>query len=217
METLRTAIDYYAADRPLQNNNDPILDEGSNTYRGYSYIFGPYPPSPNATMAMSPGTPSVSNTSIEYESSMPPPYNEVGLKFLRLIETYIPRAIGKDPYPISNTDDYASIECFVLFLEEFSPQARAVLANLPDQVKSNQDVDRSGGALTTDGIVYDDGRRRDLYEIVDGWGKPLRYYAGATNGLIKYRWELRSAGPDGRFSDPGTPEDAGDDVVVTGP
>ena len=46
------------------------------------------------------------------------------------------------------------------------------------------------------------GEQVDLMEISDAWGKPMRYQVnrfGSTQSPV-WRWELRSAGPDGIFS-----------------
>ena len=134
-------------------------------------------------------------------------------KFDQLVRAYTPYTGGlhspdQPPDPENNT-----IECLVLFLNTFSSQARQTLQHIQASVMTNQDRDRAIGA---------GGEAVDLFEVRDGWKRPIRYavrspHIVGTETVFPARWELRSAGADGQFAEPFTPIEESDDVVLRGP
>jgi prepilin-type N-terminal cleavage/methylation domain-containing protein len=130
-----------------------------------------------------------------------------------------PDAEGPEPY---FTKDFLSIESLYFFISQFSPQGKAILSKLPASMVMNKDI--CGGVSCPDVLIYDSNKndtmdpatdsRVDLFEIYDSWDRPLHYMVRPTpNG---FEWELRSAGPDGKFDVMFTPEDQSDDVVLKG-
>jgi len=112
--------------------------------------------------------------------------------------------------------DNMNIEGLYLYLSHLSPRSRTALEKLPAGQVVNQDADVL--VLDTDGTpgLSAGDKRIDLFEIVDSWGRPFRY-AIRPVWIGGFRWELRSAGPDGYFAPMWTPEGDTDDVVLTGP
>ena len=212
LQVLQSAIAEYAHERPMQADSSQISPAASgNDPNTYFNLFGNYPPSPispfDLVMATIPPPPLGSDSDVPTTST----------KFNQLLDTYLNHAT-RSP----NTDDaYASAEALVLFLRTLSPGAEAILNKLPDGRLTNQDGDvvqiPHGQPPVQVELV-------DLFEVVDAWGHPIRYAVSpaveVTAGhvhVLRWEWELRSAGPDETFSAMFTPEDQSDDVILRGP
>lgn len=123
--------------------------------------------------------------------------------------------------------DATSVECLVFCLNEFCPESRSILSQLPATVKTNEDKDIAYENTVNYTAHLPDAAEKivDLVEIIDAWKRPLRYSvkepAGwdpiASKFFYQAVWELRSAGPNGEFDEPFTSEDSSDDVVLKGP
>ena len=130
--------------------------------------------------------------------------------------------------------DYASIECLLLFLRTFSPDAAKIIADLPSSAISNLDHDvafedpnnnKEPDVDSTTGEPLE--KAIELFEVLDAWRRPIRYAItepifDAVTGQVIFpaRWELRSAGQDGVFALPFVEAHRGidtDDVVLSGP
>lgn len=136
-------------------------------------------------------------------------------------------------------DEFRSIEALLLFIEKLSPSGNACLSGIQSSIRN---TDLCNGSPCPDVITFGlqtSGSPQpavaptpentfDLSEVVDAWGKPLRYQVRAMGPTTapKFKWELRSAGPDGRFG-PSTAEadtwggmfsdpEKSDDVVLQG-
>jgi type II secretory pathway pseudopilin PulG len=209
-------------------------------------LFERFPPCPLTTFSPSP------NETANYtRSSGPPqipPYPgsadqelDTQAKFIRLINimrgsdlsSVSERLYWKIvPNYVNRTENYASIECLLYALSEFSPGARRIMDQLEGKpVLGNLDKDftyEDAGppAVNAFNGRFDPGERQvPLYEILDGWKRPIRYalleamkadISNPTQGS-GIKWELRSAGDDGIFSPPFTPADRSDDVILQGP
>ncbi len=122
--------------------------------------------------------------------------------------------------------DYRSIESLYFYMSQLSPQGRQILNTLPQSIVQNKD--QCGGATCPDIVIlgidkastatpppFDpNGKRIELVEVNDAWGRPLRYKVRPL--ASEHEWELRSAGPDGKFSFPFTPQEQSDDVPLRG-
>jgi len=141
---------------------------------------------------------------------------------------YDPLGTNSPPY-VYAPFDFESIEAFCFYCRQYSPAARDVLAQLRDTLLTNQDK-------APPDFVREDWQNRDpdwvdmnddgslgpedvqLVEIVDAWGRPLRYHADrATNWnhdddpdepddwYVVHQNDgfpvILSAGPDGKFGD----------------
>lgn len=213
MLALEQAIRDFSDANPLVAR--PIDGNGTS----YGLWFGQWPPCPVTPWMPPPAIPGPQpalNESIAGQAQA----DAVVARMNHLVGWYLrsqgePRqwllAGGKSQFaPPEPTRDYASIECLVLFLTQFSPAAKAKIGKLPQK---NLDNDRALPA------GWPSAAPIDLVEIVDSWGNPLRWAVlphdqnvDANKGL-PVRWELRSAGKDGVFSPPFTPAGQGDDVV----
>lgn len=226
MQTLDSAMGTFASERPIAASS-------------YVDLFGPFPPSPVTSFVLDSGNAVFSSvgptgfTTGEYRFAVDP---GTKWKFEELVRNYIVPHVDvptwhynadnswfKTDHP--DTDKYLSIETLVLFLRQLSPASRRTIERMQKHL-TNKDRDAIewvvGGGITA----------TDLFEITDAWGNPLRYAVQSpvregTGPRLKIRWELRSAGPDGKFNPtfmlPGTDgaflseEDAGDDVILRGP
>jgi type II secretory pathway pseudopilin PulG len=213
METLRTAIETYAEDRPMQDQGtvlrdvDPTADE---TYQRYRNLFGPYPPAPTAAFAHDGA---VLDDFLVTEEDDP----RTIAKFIRLIKVAMGPFWWKQPPAMTPTNsDYATSECLVLFLQSASPEAALIIDGLPEQVRANKDRDFAFDDQQAPYEQWQQGAEtsRDLPEVLDGWGQPIRYGIKPTRSGA-YMWELRSAGLDQKFADMFTPSSVSDDVVLT--
>lgn len=142
-----------------------------------------------------------------------------------------------NPNPVASDNarvfdsDYRPIEALYLYISIFSPQGKAILDKLPSSVIGNKD--QCSGAPCPDILIIGkdntgkadlvNGKRLDLFEIYDSWGRAMRYAVKPPvvdriqcRAEVPASWELRSAGPDGKFAAMFTPEDASDDVVLRG-
>lgn len=215
MQTIETAIREFEKDRPVE-----AMDIGTGLdYPRYQAWFNHLPPSPVTPWSLA--------RALTRPPGFDPAYYEtdnasavaVAEQFTGLTTQYM-RAGGRRwrlpdgterSSPPKPTEDYASIECLVLFLTQFSPNAKAIIDKLPAEQKPNKDNDR---------VLLPGDPSCPLIEITDSWGKPLRWavipfdQSVAANQNLPVRWELRSAGKDGVFSRPFfTPADQSDDVV----
>ncbi len=195
MRALETAIDAFASDNSL-GGGTPIECDG-DVYPVRD-LFGLLPPSPTADFTAGIGGSSACEATAEND------VDSLG-KFQLLIEKFIDPAATKSA---ANGEDHLSIECLVLFMNRFSPRARGILDKLGSATKN---LDARPG-IPDDVIVLPGNELIDLPEVVDGWGRPLRYavmrmFSGGFN------WELRSAGKDGIFS-PGFSDDPSSDDVI---
>lgn len=128
-------------------------------------------------------------------------------------------------------DDFNSIESLCLYLSRLCPNAANRLEHLASSGQvTNQDKLKQGGGPAPDALLFlltdrngngrvdpgDSYERVDLREVIDSWRCPLRYQ---VRKLVTgdWQWELRSAGPDGKFAEMWTPQEQSDDVVLRGP
>jgi type II secretory pathway pseudopilin PulG len=234
LETVKNAIEVFASEKPLHGHGfvfDPASGPG-DTWGGNCYeLFGPLPPSPVAWLShksagrLSGLAPSFPETNPLVNKNAPCP-TDTGDKFKAILEYYI----ESSTYTTGDADSrerYATSECLLIFLRTYSPQARAIVAKL-GKALTNEDRD----------TIVRNNQAEELFELRDTWGNPVRYtvhYMGKVVGAKLYRWELRSAGADGKFADVmplvdnyGTyssipnpfsakgEEDTGDDVIVSG-
>ncbi len=182
------------------------------------HIFGNLPPSPNSSFAINPEKLNVISTAQE-------PETEAGEKLVRLLSIFFKKpaediTIGTKDDPTAKVPNgqYASIEGLYLMLNQYCPAAKNILDRLPGKSVTNLDSDWV--QIEVEGRPP---RRIDLLEIVDAWGRPLRYSVNRpwrdANGRITIpaRWELRSAGADGVFGALGSEPEASDDVLLRGP
>src|SRR5262249_5443274 len=113
------------------------------------------------------------------------------------------------------------------------PDGAAILTRLPRNRLTNQDT--CTGANCPDMVVFDTNgndvndppynqpgkdKAVDLTEIRDEWGNPLNYelYTFGAGSAARTDWEVRSAGPDGKFEDSFDRNGSGDsdDEVLRG-
>jgi prepilin-type N-terminal cleavage/methylation domain-containing protein len=153
-----------------------------------------------------------------------------------------PQPLANNPFPaaadnVNNYDgDNRSIEALVLYCRMLSRNGEAIFTSLGNNVVKNADR-CTGGVACPDVLIV--GRRRvgnaadfvldtgptarrvDLMEVYDSWNRPLRYgvhQISTSNGEPVWGWELRSAGPDGKFEEmfDKNKDGDGDDVVMSG-
>jgi prepilin-type N-terminal cleavage/methylation domain-containing protein len=101
---------------------------------------------------------------------------------------------------------YKDIELALLFIRIQNPQAWQVLEKAGGKVLTNQDRDLLEFDLNNSGSIEID-ERFDLFEISDGWGRPIQYWVRGERMLtndsdgprMRLAYALRSAGPDGVF------------------
>ena len=239
MQTLDAAISSFAAEQPI-------------TSPEYMTFFGSFPPSPVTPIFLDATKPAFENLgpsqfSLDDKNLKDNFIDTNGTKarFESLVRNnLVPPGTGPDRWVYENdsqwkttshpeTDKHLSIETLVLFLRRLSPQASRSLDRLQKYV-TNSDGDRiswdADGSTDTGFDLF----TTDLFEVNDAWGNSLRYAVqapvyttnGTTNGTLKIRWELRSAGPDGKFAPTWrTPvdgsfadeDDGSDDVILRGP
>jgi prepilin-type N-terminal cleavage/methylation domain-containing protein len=227
LEALKVAIDDYVNERPMASGRgDPRSTTGPNPnqvwtlpdgHLGYDAFFGALPPSPTARIDL------VTPTVDPFIEDLPAHVPTISRQFSHMVIAYLQGSnaqndgreglspsgtvVWKSPAVTPPSEDYASIECLVLFLSQMSPSSRSKIDKLKD-CTSNLDRDRA--------ILAGTGARADLVEITDAWDKPLRWSVRrVTDTLV--RWELRSAGKDGKFSLAFTPKEKSDDVILQGP
>lgn len=232
MQTLELAINSFASEKPISDD-------------WYVARYGSFPPSPATSVVLLASDPAFSkagptgSTNGEYRFAADPGTKS---KFEALVRGYLvpPGNVStwhyndnsswyETDYP--DTDRYLDIETLVLFLRQLSPQARQSLDRMQKNT-TNKDGDRIAWDADGDNSTPE-VKTTDLFEVNDAWGNALRYTVQSpvvnSKGMaLKIRWELRSAGPDGKFSStflalPGpdgafaNEELAGDDVVLRGP
>jgi type II secretory pathway pseudopilin PulG len=215
-------------------------------------IFDRYPPSPTTAFSIDPANPQtfVSGglglpsppypATKEDDTELPAGASELNTrtKFLRLIYVMNGRDfISTDPAPwtmrndknMSNTSSslnyakpYASIECLIYTLREFSSGARDIIDKLPASALTNLDKDFVFQDANANGVFETNERQATLFEVVDAWKKPLRYairerWQPTKISGFAFKWELRSAGEDGVFALPFRDADQSDDVILQGP
>lgn len=233
-ETVRNAIEVFQTEKPLKNHQR-IFELGSHWD-----MFGPLPPSPTALLTWAdPGDSDLWLSGPEMDAktgllSNDKPGIRTREKFIgkdMLIESYLQ---GEYRFPTTLSTQapmkYATTECLLVFLRRFSPQARTIVDRV-NKFMTNEDKDYVELLDPATGNPYSDPKREDLPELRDAWGNAVRYtvrFTGPVVGGRMYRWELRSAGADGKFGDivdkngipdPFTTEAerySGDDVVVSG-
>ncbi|MDM8007582.1 MAG: type II secretion system protein [Phycisphaerae bacterium] len=217
MNTLKTAIDAFVDERPIE-----IRDIDPNVpHPRYTDWFGHLPPCPTTPWKTTP----VGNIGPagEWDSTTGTQFNWLIRRYLQGTPAPALQRRWRIPTggyvvntPPSAERDYPSIECLVLFLTQCSPRAKAVIDKMPQDSKENLDSDEA----FTMGNQY-----VPLDEILDAWDRPLRWAvmphdqdpSKPENKGLPPRWELRSAGKDGLFSAPFTPQGSSDDVVLPGP
>jgi len=225
MNTLKTAIDVFVNERPMASGwGDPrIPPKPKQEWRlapeklGYEAYFGAFPPTPIAQINLNEPTARPLNEDLPSEAKV------ISKQFSHMVMAYLQgstmqaarKGLAPDgklewqsPSQDPTGEDYASIECLVLFLSQMSPRSKAVIDKMPTECKKN--LDRDLAVLAGD-------QEFALIEITDAWGKPLRWAVQpVTSDLV--RWELRSAGKDEKFSVAFFSEpEKSDDVVLQGP
>lgn len=226
MNTLKTAIDVFVNERPMASGwGDPRIPPKPNReWRlpnpdgrlGYEAYFGAFPPTPiaqintNNTAAplLDEDTPAEAKVISKQFSYMVMAYLQgSGMQAARMALDPNGRPEWLSPGNDPTSEDYASIECLVLFLSQMSPRSKGVIDKMPTECKKNLDRDVA---------MLAGGQQFALIEITDAWGKPLRWAVQpVTSDLV--RWELRSAGKDGVFASPFAATEQSDDVVLPGP
>ena len=127
--------------------------------------------------------------------------------------------VGTDPRT-GELYDHRSIESLYLYLTLTCDSAAAIIADVPT---ANRDQCVGGGAcedfLVRQFVPAGGGasivEQVAMREFIDAWGRPMRYTT-TVQPAARVRWEIRSAGPDGAFGDPFSPELETDDIVVNG-
>lgn len=247
MQTLDSAMGTFASERPIADPHNCLRGEAM-IRRPYGEIFGPFPPSPVTAYALDSGHADFAVrgptgfTTGEYRFAVDPGTKK---KFEELVRYYLAPSVDipewhynadnswfKTDHP--ETDKYLSIETLVLFLRQLSPASRRTIERMQKHLTNK---DRDTIEWDSDGLMGGGITATDLFEITDAWGNPLRYAVQSpvvdpgTGQRLKIRWELRSAGPDGKFRptfnmNPSagpvdgaflSEEDAGDDVILRGP
>jgi hypothetical protein len=231
LETLGAAINAYKGDSPLTGDRFNVMRTqkfaGEDVWLFCSDVFGPYPPSPTGLFSTDDGAADIAG---EFRWSLEEPADGGGTATVGpYIETYAKacRLIGmamvgdgrkgqKSFQAAGEQLDYLSIELLMLYLTRLSPSAKAMLDQLPGDVTRNLDNDFAF-------VSAGSSERIALTEVVDAWGRPLRYRSARRNDFANamavegYIWELRSAGPDGRFDNSFSDPNRGNDIVLTGP
>lgn len=234
METLASAIHEYSREQPMSNT--PVETFSGSTIK-YKSLYGTYPPSPVSPMTLDDEFGNYGPTAFDRDDTSQPRFKgsySTKEKFELIVRSLlVPRGTELNWHVggsanWKNTDDVKdaglSIECLLLFIHQLSSGAEKIVERLPAQYRTNADKDsltwnELNGAPET----------RELFEVNDAWGRPLRYAVQVPlqdndgNSLMR-KWELRSAGPDGKFEPTFdadgvfTLEDAGgDDVILRGP
>jgi len=219
MDTLRVAIEQFADEAPIRGEGKL----GTGTVHPYEVVFGRYPASPTSAVLPAEGWPSTNRYPVTEEAAP-----ETREKFDLLVRAFTKYSGGLHPSPGDSPEhDDNTIECLVLFLNTFSPQASQTLQHIQASVMTNEDRDlayRIEDIAAPEAYDADEHEAVDLFEVRDGWKRPMRYAVLSpqlnTQGqtVLPARWELRSAGADGQFAElPFTPEEESDDVVLRGP
>ena len=223
MQVVENAMSIFAGERPLSGNQTALCPQDPTST--ISSLFGSLPPSPLARYSLRPALGSGCYGPTLDET----PETSAKLYDLQrgLMRACLPE-FSRD-IPPEYVDPYMSIESLTLFLRMLSPGARQVIDKLPDRQRTNLDRDNIRVR-----VPQQQPLDADLFEITDAWGRPMRYFVQVpsvdASGIAgQRRWELRSAGADGRFGDgpePGgwltPPEEsqlpaAADDVVMIRP
>lgn len=227
MQILQAGIDDFSSKPPLARDGQSLCEQettNSNQGRCSSYrdVFGNLPPSPLAKFTCQ--NPSPDPECARTLDTDP----TTSLKFDTLIRRYCtglrlrarpqsPRSYQPEGAAARTTGapapDYASIESLLLFLRRYSEQGEAIMSKLSGQLTN---LDRDLVDVLDSGGQSDATKALELPEVNDVWKRPLRYDVIAK-GIGEFKYELRSAGPDGKFEDPFSEESVGDDVVLTGP
>ncbi|MGQ9651763.1 MAG: type II secretion system protein [Phycisphaerae bacterium] len=234
MTALKLAIEEFAEDQPMAGGRgDPRSTSGPDPKKewrlpspdnslGYKAYFGSLPPTPIAQIDLDNPTAPLLNENFADQAQ------QVSRQFSNMVRAYLQGSnagpVGREglladgisvkwrsPAQNPTEEDYASIECLVLFLTQMSTRSKAVMSKLPEACRSeNRDRDRA--------VLAGTGNYVALYEITDAWDKPLRW-AVKRQTIELVRWELRSAGKDGKFDVRGAfaPIGETDDVVLQGP
>jgi len=224
MNTLKTAIDVFVNERPMASGRgDPRIPPKPKQQwslapekLGYEAYFGAFPPTPIARINDNDPFALLLNEDTSAEARV------ISKQFSHMVMAYLQgssmqaarkglapngRPEWQSPSQDPTGEDYASIECLVLFLSQMSPRSKAVIDKMPTECKKN--LDRDLAVLAGD-------QEFALIEITDAWGKPLRWAVQpVTIDLV--RWELRSVGKDGVFASPFAATEQFDDVVLQGP
>jgi len=224
MQVVENAMSIFAGERPLSGNQTALCPQDPTST--ISSLFGSLPPSPLARYSLRPALGSgCYGPTLEDAPETP-------AKLRGLMRACLPQLPEDDDPPgtaVPPNDKYLSIESLTLFLRMLSPGARQVIDKLPDRQRTNLDRDNIRVR-----VPQQQPLDADLFEITDAWGRPMRYFVQVpsvdASGIAgQRRWELRSAGADGRFGDgpePGgwltPPEEsqlpaAADDVVMIRP
>jgi len=199
-EVLDIAIQQFIQDRPMQGHSTASGSVCSGTAVAYTEAFSNYPPSPMSETAPPPlptDPACVASTELDPLTTT---------KFDHLLDVLLEATRPDTSVP----NEYASAETLILFLQQLSPKAKKMLDSLPDRLLTNKDQDI---------VQFITGQRVDLFEIVDAWGHPIRYMVTKSKTSEKFRYELRSAGPDGRFEEmfDFNKDGDGDDVITQHP
>ena len=202
LETVKAAIEAFQNEKPLRElgwvfdpPTGPSDPSGGACYR----LFGPLPPSPATLLTHKSTSPDpdllISGPETDPVSLMSSRVADMTRdKFVDntngILRGYLGAGYVGTPDAAAQ---YATSECLLIFLRTFSPQAKVI-------------TDRLGKAMTNDDgdSIVRNNQTQDLNELRDTWGNPVRYtvlYVGRVVGGDLYRWELRSAGADGKFAD----------------
>lgn len=216
MNTLKTAIDAFVDERPIEIR-DIVPQDVSNPPIRYTDWFGHLPPCP--TTPWKPEPEHLSPPFGEWDSKTAGQFDHLIWRYFWGKNTPLPKT-GAVRTIVPPEKDYPSIECLVLFLTQCSPRAKSIIEKLPADSRTNLDKD---SAIMTDPAVLGTTRRVELSEITDAWDQPLRWAVmphdqiNPANRGLPPRWELRSAGKDGIFAPPFSAPEQFDDVVLQGP
>ena len=215
MRTLETAIGFFETAKPTRfASGIPARQPNGGQIEIFADVFGSLPPSPLTDFSPDPF-----NLSAYAPGVLTPEESDATrAKFRRLLDVYFGAGAQRTSDAGAQGQDYASIEALVLWLTLLDSQTRDIIKGTGEQVTKNIDrdvvfVDANGNGRPD---VNQDEKPTDLFEIVDAWRRPLRYAVLNTQlGINEYRhrWELRSAGKDGVFSEMFSDDEASDDIV----